>query len=85
MQKHKSNSLDSNRVLNDATPVTLASVYDPKDTSKILKEHLLVLIDSGSSHSMAKASLFKKYKKDFLKKKHPHIKPPPAISTVNII
>ena len=68
MRTHKSNSLDLNQVLKDGTSVTLASVYDPKDTSNIIKENLLVLIDSGSSHSMAKASLFNKYKSDFFRK-----------------
>ena len=32
-----------------------------------MKEHLLVLLDSGSSHSMAKASLVNKYKDEFFK------------------
>ena len=49
----------------DGTPVTLASVYDPVDKNKILKEHILVLIDCGSSHSMAKVSLVNKYKDSF--------------------
>lgn len=52
----------------DSTPVTLASVYSADDKNKIHKEHLLVLIDSGSSHSMAKASIVHKFKDKFFKK-----------------
>ena len=68
MRKHKSNNLGATQGINDATPVTLATVYDPTDPSKIIKDYLLVLIDSGSSHSMAKASILKKYKKNFFVK-----------------
>ena len=69
-RKHKFANLDSTNqsLTDDGTPVTLASVYDPTDKNKILKEHLLVLIDSGSSHSMAKASIVKKYKDSFFRK-----------------
>ena len=67
--KHKLTSLDLiNQTTKDGTPVTLASLYDPKDQSKIIKEHLLILIDSGASHSMAKASLVHRYKHSFFKK-----------------
>ena len=37
MRTNKSNSLDVNQVLKDRTPVTLASVYDPKDALKVLQ------------------------------------------------
>ena len=67
--KHKLTSLDLiNQTTKDGTPVTLASLYDPKDQSKIIKEHLLILIDSGASHSMAKASLVQRYKHSFFQK-----------------
>ena len=46
----------------NGTPVTVASVYSPMDQTKIIKENLVVLIDSGALHSMAKASLVIKYK-----------------------
>ena len=45
---------------NNGTPVTVASVYDPLDQTTINKDNLLILIDGGASHSMAKASLVKK-------------------------
>ena len=68
-KRHKLTNLDlTNPSAKDGTPVTLASVFDPKDQDTIIKEHLFVLIDSGASHSMAKASLFKKYKKSFFRK-----------------
>ena len=47
--------------------VTVASVYDLLDQTKIIKENLLILIDSGVLHSMAKASLVIKYKDSFFK------------------
>ena len=53
---------------NNGTLVTLASVYDPLDQTKIIKDNLLILIDSGALHSMAKASLVKKYKDSFFKR-----------------
>ena len=62
---HQYNSLNGNLELKDGTSVTLASVFDPKDKSKMLKENLLVLIDCGSWPSMTKASLFVKYKNRF--------------------
>ena len=54
--------------LNDGTPVTISSVYHPKKTKKTLAENILVLIDCGSSHSMAKASIVKQYKNTFFKR-----------------
>ena len=68
MRKHKSNTLGSCQKIKDATPVTLATVYDPTDQTKIVKDYLVILLDSGSSHSMAKASILNKYKKDFFVK-----------------
>ena len=50
------------------TPVTIASVYNPMDQTKTIKEDLIILIDSGASHSMAKASLVMKYKDSFFKR-----------------
>ena len=68
MCRHKLNSLDlTNQAFKECTSVILASVYDPNDKIKIIKEHLLVLIDSGSSHSMAKALLVNKYKENFFR------------------
>jgi hypothetical protein len=68
MQLHKSNTLvTSNKEEEDGTPVTLSSVFEPHNKNNIMKEHLLVLLDSGSSHSMAKASLVNKYKDEFFK------------------
>ena len=69
MRLHNSSTLvTSNKEEEDGTPVTLASVFDPHNKNKIMKEHLLVLLDSGSSHSMAKASLVnKEYKDEFFK------------------
>ena len=57
--KYKLNSLDLiNHIDNkNDTPVIIASVYNPRDQTKIIKENLIILIDSGASHSMAKASL----------------------------
>ena len=68
--KHKLTSLDliNQATRNNGTPDTLASVYDPLDQTKIIKENLLILIDSGTLHSMAKASLVKKYKHLFFKR-----------------
>ena len=43
----------------EGIPVTLASIYNPTDKNKILKEYLLVLIDYESSYSIAKASIVK--------------------------
>ena len=67
--KYKLNSLDLiNHIDNkNGTPVTIASIYDPMDPNRIIREDLVVLIDSGASHSMAKASLVMKYKKSFFK------------------
>ena len=66
MRLHKSNILaTSSKEVGDGTPVTLASVFDPHNKNEIIKEHILVLLDSGSSHSMAKASLVNKYKDEF--------------------
>ena len=67
--KYKLNSLDFiNHIDNkNGTPVTIASVYDPMDQNKVIKENLVVLIDSGVLHSMAKASLVMKYKKSLFK------------------
>jgi hypothetical protein len=69
MRLHNSSTLvTSNKEEEDGTPVTLASVFDPHNKYKIMKEHLLVLLDSGFSHSMAKASLVnKEYKDEFFK------------------
>ena len=60
--KYKLNSLDLiNHIDNkNGTPVTIASIYDPTDQIRIIREDLVVLIDSGASHSMAKASLVMK-------------------------
>ena len=68
--KYKLNSLDLiNHIDNkNGTPVTIASIYDPMDQSRIIREDLVVLIDSGASHSMAKASLVMKYKKSHFKR-----------------
>ena len=51
----------------NSTPVTLASVYDLSNQTKLVKSKLFVLIDSGVSHRMAKASLVMKYKDSFFK------------------
>ena len=68
MRLHKSNTLvTSNKEVEDGTPITLASVFEPHNENKIMKEHLLVLLDSGSSHSMAKASLVSQYKDEFFR------------------
>ena len=69
MQIHKSNTLVTlNKEEEDRTPVTLASVFDPHNQNKIMKEHLLVLLDtSGSSHNISKVSLVNKYKDEFFK------------------
>ena len=68
-KKIKLNSLDLINQTNmlNITPVTFASLYDPMDRSKIIKHNLIVLIDSGASHSMAKASLVMMYKNSFFK------------------
>ena len=58
----------------NGTPVTVASVYNPMDQTKIIKENLIILIDSGASHSMAKASLVMKFKNSYLDKAKLHIK-----------
>ena len=67
--KYKLNSLDLiNQIDNkNSMPVILASVYNPTDQTKTIKEDLIILIDSGASHSMAKASLVMKYKNSFFK------------------
>ena len=52
----------------NGTPVTIASIYDPMDQNKLIKEDLVMLIDSGASHSMAKASLVMKYKRSLYKR-----------------
>ena len=51
--KHKLNSLDLiNHIDNkNGTPVTIASIYDPTDQSRIIREDLVVLIDSGLSRA----------------------------------
>jgi hypothetical protein len=68
MRLHKSNTLaTSSKEEGDGTPVTLASVFDPHNKNETIKEHILVLLDSGSSHSMAKASLVNKYKDEFFR------------------
>ena len=79
-KKIKLNSLDLINQTNmlNITPVTFASLYDPMDRSKIIKHNLIVLIDSGASHSMAKASLVMMYKNSFLDKTKPHIRLPQA-------
>ena len=43
-------------------------MYDPREQTKIIKNDLLILIDSGASHSMGKASLVMKYKDSFFKR-----------------
>ena len=70
LKKHQFVNLESydNLFLKDGTPVTFASVYDPNNTKRILVGNLLVLLDCGSSHSMAKASIVKKYKDSLFKK-----------------
>ena len=62
--KYKLNSLDliNHTDHKNGTPVTIASIYDPMDQKQIVMEELVVLIDSGALHSMAKASLVMKYK-----------------------
>ena len=69
-RKIKLNSLDLiNQNSNlKSTPVTIASIYDPTDLNTVIRNNLLVLIDSGASHSMAKASLVMTYRKSFFKK-----------------
>ena len=68
--KFKLNSLDViNHIDNhNCTLVTVASMYDPRDQTKIIKENLIVLIDSGASHSIAKASLMMKYKNSLFRR-----------------
>ena len=84
--KIKLNSLDLINQTNNSigTPVTIASVYDPTDPKKIIRNNLIVLIDSGASHSMAKASLVMTYKNCFLSEAKPRIKLPSVRSKVNL-
>ena len=58
----------------NSTPVIIASVYNPMDQTRTIKEALNILIDSGASHSMAKASLVMKFKNSYLDKANLHIK-----------
>ena len=51
----------------NGTHVTIASIYNPMDQNRLIREDLVVLIDSGASHSMVKASLVMKYKKSLFK------------------
>ena len=69
-KKNKLNSLDliDQTNMSNITPVTFASLYDPLDHNKIIENNLIVLIDSGASHSMAKASLVMKYKTSFFRR-----------------
>ena len=67
-KKYKLASLDLISQNKNNTPITVASIYDPKDLSKTIHKEVVVLIDSGASHSMAKASLVMKYQKSFFKK-----------------
>ena len=48
--KYKLNSLDLiNHIDNkNGTPVTIASIYDPMDQNRLIREDLVVLIDSGA-------------------------------------
>ena len=68
--KIKLNSLDLINQTNilSCTPVTIASLYDPMDHKRVIRNNVVVLIDSGASHSMAKASLVMTYKKSFFKR-----------------
>ena len=68
--KIKLNSLDLINQTNSLsyTPVTLASLYDPMDHKRVIQNNVVVLIDSGASHSMAKASLVMTYKESFFKR-----------------
>ena len=59
-------------------PVTIASIYDPMDQNKLIREDLVVLIDSGASHSMAKASLVMKYKNSLFRRSEALYKLPQA-------
>ena len=67
--KIKLNSLDLINQTNslNSTPVTIASVYNPMDPKRVIRNNLLILIDSGALHSMAKASLVMTYKNQFFK------------------
>ena len=69
-KKNKLNSLDliDQTNMSNITPVTFASLYDPLDHNKIIENNLIVLIDSGASHSMAKASLVMMYKTSFFRR-----------------
>ena len=65
--KIKLNSLDLINQTNSLsyTPVTIASLYNPMDHKRVIRNNVVVLIDSGASHSMAKASLVMTYKNRF--------------------
>ena len=84
--KIKLNSLDLINQTNNSnsTPVTIASVYDLLDPKKIIRNNLLVLIDSGVLYSMAKASLVMTYKNPFSNEAKLLIKLPQARLKVNL-
>ena len=85
MRRHKLSNLDlTNQAFKDATLVTLASVYDPNNDCKIIRDHLLVLIDSRLSNSIVKALLVDKYKDSFFREENWYKKPPQEISKENI-
>ena len=85
-KKIKLNSLDLINQTNTSniTPVTVASLCDLMDHNKIFKNNLIVLIDSGALHSMAKASLVMTYKHSFLDEAKLHTKLPQARSKVGL-
>ena len=84
--KLKLNSLDLINQTNslNITPVTIASMYDPTDPKRVIRNNLLILIDSGTLHSMAKASLVMTYKRSFLNKAKLLIKLPQARLKVSL-
>ena len=54
--------------VNNPTPVTLISIMGGKKNRSVVKKDLRVLLDSGSSHSMASAKCAKAVKLKLLKK-----------------
>jgi hypothetical protein len=49
----------------DATPVTLATLYNPRDKSEKVKTNMIILCDSGSSGSMVKGEIVQDFLEEF--------------------
>ena len=55
MRRHKLSNLDlTNQTFKDDKPIMLKTVHNQNNKHKSIKEYLLVLTDSRSSHSMEK-------------------------------